>query len=173
MNIAEILTDRLILRSFQEADIDHMQQILNGKDVLRYFPKTDPLSRERVERMINHLLEHWEEHEFGLWAVESISTGELMGRSGLQVIPETGEIEVDFILGRNFWGQGYATEAGLASLKFGFEDMQMDNIVGIVHVENAASQRVLEKIGMRCTRRAQYFGIECYRYAISRIDYSV
>ena len=173
MKITEILTERLNLRSFHETDILPMQRILNGKDVLRYFPKTDPLSRERVERMISNLLKHWKEHGFGLWAVEKRSTGELLGRCGLQIIPDTGEREVDFIFGRAYWGQGFATEAGLASLHYGFEVVQLDEIVGIVHVENIASMRVLEKIGMQRTRREQYFGIDCFRYAIKRKEYSV
>jgi len=173
MKISEINTERLILRTFREDDIVPMQQILNGEDVLRYFPKTDPLSRERVERMISNILKHWEEHGFGLWAVENRFNGVLLGRCGLQIIPDTGEREVDFIFGREYWGRGFATEAGLSSLKYGFEIAQIDEIVGIVHVDNIASQRVLEKIGMQCTRRAHYFGLDCFRYAIKREEYGV
>jgi len=171
MKNVELTTARLKLRAFREADIDPMQQIVNGKDVLRYFPKTDPLSRERVERMIHNLLKHWEEHGFGLWAIELSLSGELIGRCGLQVIPDTGEEEVDFILGREYWGQGYATEAGLASLRYGFEVVKLKSIVGIVHIENVASQKVLEKLGMKRTRRANYFGIDCFRYAIERSEF--
>lgn len=173
MKIAEVTTDRLKLRSFNKADVEPMLQILNGKDVLRYFPKTDPLSRERVEKMIEYLLSHWQEHRFGLWAVELRSSGELLGRCGLQVIPDSKEEEVDFIFGREHWGQGFATEAGLASLNYGFEVVGLENIVGIAHVENSASQRVLEKLGMRRTLRAKYFGIDCYRYALKRSEYFV
>jgi ribosomal-protein-alanine N-acetyltransferase len=86
----------------------------------------------------------------------------------LQYLPETDEVEVDFILGTKFWGQGFATEAGQASLQYGFENLDIDIIVGIVHTDNAASQRVLEKIGMRFMEAKAYFGMACYRYAIVR-----
>lgn len=143
-----------------------MHRLLGEKDVLRYFPETDPLSRGRVQKMIFSLLKHWEERGYGLWAVELRSTAELIGRSGLQYLAETEEMEVDFILGKAFWGRGYATEAGRASLRYGFEELGAERVVGIVHPENMASQRVLERLGMRFMERRQYFGMDCYRYAI-------
>lgn len=168
VNIPTINTANLGLRAFSEMDVDDMHRILIGKDVLRYFPNSSPPAREQVERMIRNLLKHWEQHGYGLWAVETGSEGELMGRCGLLYLPETAEVEVDFILGNNFWGQGFATEAGQASLKYGFEILDLDTIVGIVHTENIASQRVLEKIGMQFTEAKDYFGMPCYRYAIER-----
>ena len=171
MVVEAITTPRLILRTFTEEDIDPMVRILGGKDVLRYFPRTDPPPRDRVQKMIVGLLKHWEEHGYGLWAVESRSTGDLMGRCGLQILPETEEVEVDFILGRPFWGQGFATEAGRASLQYGFEQLRLERVIGIAHVENKASQRVLEKLGMDLVEQRQLWGIECYRYAVERSAY--
>jgi RimJ/RimL family protein N-acetyltransferase len=171
MSIPTITTPRLLLRAFTEEDLVPLHRILGERDVLRYFPKTDPLSRDRVQKMIVRLLTHWEERGYGLWAVVSRSTGELMGRSGLQYLTETEEVEVDFILDQAFWGRGLATEAGQASLQYGFESVGVGSVVGIVHPENIASQRVLEKLGMRFTERKQYFGMNCYRYAIARSAY--
>jgi ribosomal-protein-alanine N-acetyltransferase len=165
-------TKRLILRAFTEADVDPMHRILNGEGVLRYFPPTDPPAHERVQRMISGLLKHWEERGYGLWAVQSQASGELIGRCGLQFLPDTGEVEVDFIFGREFWGQGFATEAARASLQYGFDELGLERVVGIAHVENKASQRVLEKLGMRRVERKQFFGIDCYLYAVERPSYS-
>jgi ribosomal-protein-alanine N-acetyltransferase len=67
-----------------------------------------------------------------------------------------------------FWGQGVATEAGQAALRYGFETLGVEQVVGIVHPENMASRRVLEKLGMRLIERRQYFGMDCYRYAVER-----
>jgi ribosomal-protein-alanine N-acetyltransferase len=114
---------------------------------------------------------HWRERGYGLWAVEARSTGQLMGRSGLQYLPETDEVEVDFLLGRAHWGKGFATEAGRASVRYGFEEVGVESIVGIVHPDNTASRRVLEKLGMRSTGPAEYFGMACYRYAVERSAY--
>lgn len=121
--------------------------------------------------MVSSLLKHWEEYGYGLWAIESRSKGELMGRSGLQYLPETDEVEVDFILGKEFWGQGFATEAGRTGVRYGFEELGVETIVGIVHLENGASQRTLKKLGMTLKKRAQYFGMDCYQYGIDRAAY--
>ena len=168
MQPVTLTTPRLNLRSFTLVDAVRFHEILCGKDVLRYFPRSDPPPLERVEKWIRQVLEHWQTHGYGLWAVESRASGELMGRCGLQWLPETNEIEVDFLLGRPFWGNGYATEAGQASLRFGLEKLAVERVVGIVHPENLASQRVLEKIGLTRRERACYFGMDCYRYSVER-----
>lgn len=171
MTIPTIPTPRLVLRPFSEEDVEPMYCILKEDGVLRYFPRTDPPPRERVQKMILGLLQHWQERGYGLWAVESRWSGELMGRCGLQYLPDTEEMEVDFILGKPFWGQGFATEAGRASVRYGFEELGVERVVGIVHLENRASQRVLEKLGMERLEQKPFFGMECYRYAIERSAY--
>jgi RimJ/RimL family protein N-acetyltransferase len=168
MQPVTITTPRLDLRPFTLADAGPFHRILCGKDVLHYFPRSDPPPLERVEKWIGQVLAHWQAHGYGLWAVVARDSGELLGRSGLQWLPETGEIEVDFLLGEHFWGRGFATEAGQASLRFGLEKLAVEFVVGIVHPENLASQRVLEKIGMARRERACYFGMDCYRYVIDR-----
>lgn len=171
MTIPRILTPRLILRAFTEGDVDSLHCILSGEGVLRYFPRTDPPSRERVQRLVMGILSHWQERGYGLWAVESQSNGELIGRCGLQYLPDTEEVEVDFVLGKKFWGHGFATEAGRASLRYGFEDLKLARVVGIVHTENAASRRVLEKLGLEVVEQRNFWGMDCYRYAIERSAY--
>lgn len=171
MNIPTLQTPRLILRAFSEDDALPMHRILSGKGVLRYFPTTDPPPLDRVHKMILNILKHWEKRGYGLWAVESRATGELMGRCGLQLIPDTNEVEIDFILGSSLWGQGYATEAGQAAMHYGFETLSTNTVVGIVHPQNKASQRVLEKLGMARTRQAVYFGMDCFRYAMEQAAY--
>ena len=168
MNIPTITTPRLILRPFSETNVDPIYAILSEEGVLRYFPLSGPLTRERVDKMIARLLKHWEEHDYGLWAVISRVTCDLLVRHGLQLIPKTGEVEIDFILGKPFWGQGFATEAAQASLCFGFDQVGIENIVGIIHPEYQASQRVLEKLGMSLAEHTRYFGMEVYRYTIDR-----
>lgn len=169
MTIPTIQTERLLLRAFTDTDTDRMFDILSGKDVLRYFPPNpNPITRERAQKMITRILAHWEERSYGLWAVTIAKSGQLLGRCGLQYIPETNEVEVDFILDRDFWGHGYATEAGVAALKFGFDNLEVSEIIGLVHPDNIASQRVLQKIGMQYIETKEYFGMNCQRYVINR-----
>ncbi len=165
MDSLTILTENLRLRPFTPADATPMHQILCGKDILRYFPGSGKLpTLEQVQQMIDRLITHWQEKGYGLWAVELRSTGALLGRCGLQYISETDEIEIDFILDRDYWGRGFATEAGRASMQYGFNELGLVSVVGIVHPENLASQRVLEKVGLQFVEEKEYFGMACYRY---------
>ena len=164
MNIPTIMTENLRLRPFTPQDSIRMHQIMNGKDVLQYFPGTQTVSQEQVARMIDRLNDHWQEYGYGLWAVELSETGGLVGRCGLQYIAETDEVEVDFIVDREQWGHDLATEAGRASLQYGYDNLDVAMIVGIVHPENVASQRVLEKLGMQFAEATEYFGMACFRY---------
>jgi RimJ/RimL family protein N-acetyltransferase len=148
-----------------------MHRILNQDGVLRYFPPDDPPERGEVDRSIQGFIDHWEEHGYGLWAVEPHEAGTLMGRCGLRYLSDTDEVEVDLILGRPFWGRGFATEAGLASLQYGFREIGIERIVGIAHVENKASQRVLEKLGMERVGHKRLPGIDCYLYLVERTSY--
>lgn len=168
MAIPVLTTSRLTLRPFTPEDVDALYGILSGPSVLLYFPPGPPPTREVAARMIERIQRHWEERGYGLWAVESRATRELMGRCGLNLVAETGETEVDVILGAAFWGQGFATEAVRESLRYGFDRPGVERIIGIIHPGNAASRRVLEKVGMKPEGPARYFGMDCERYALAR-----
>jgi ribosomal-protein-alanine N-acetyltransferase len=164
MNIPTLTTARLILRGFTDDDVDPLYRILSDADVLRYFPDPRPPSCERVQKIISNQLQHWERHGYGWWALEPRSNKDLIGWSGLQFISETTEVEVGYLLGQPFWGQGLATEAAQACVRYGFEQLGLQTIVGIVHPENVASQRVIGKLGLSFVDRTRYFGMDCYHY---------
>jgi len=172
MGVPTVETARLVLRAFRPKDGRAYLRILSSEGVLHYFPTSSPPAPARVGTMIEAMLRHWEEHGFGIWAVVSPS-GDLMGRAGIQVIPETDEVEVDYLLGPDWWGSGFATEAIRYALRFGLEEKGLERIVGIVHPDNLASRRVLEKIGMRLEGEKEYFGMRCLRYAVSRQEREV
>ncbi len=186
MIIPTLTTTRLKLRAFTSADIDPFHQIVSDRDVLRYFPNPNPPTRAKVEKMVAGQLEHWAKHNYGWWAAEPHPKESFRaephpkesfraephpkesfsGWCGLQYLPETDEVEVAYMLGKPYWGQGLATEAGQAALDYGFKDLALQSIVGIVHIEHKASQRVLEKLGLEFAEQKPYFGMECYRYVI-------
>jgi ribosomal-protein-alanine N-acetyltransferase len=172
MDIPTRITPRLILQPFVEGDVDTLHRILGGKDVLCYFPTTDAPSRERVAKLIAAQLKHWEKHGYGWWAVTLRSGPGLIGWCGLQYLPETGEVEVAYLLDKDHWGRGLATEAARASLRFGFEGLGLESIVAIVHWQNTASQRVVEKLEMPFVERRPYFGLDCFRYEMHRSQWT-
>ncbi len=144
-------TERLKLRRWSLDDADaYYEAILSDADVMRYLPGGVPRPREAAERSIRWFNQHAEEHGFSLWAVEEKSTGALVGNCGLVHIPNAAgrEVEVAYTLAKAFWGRGMATEAARASVQYGFEECELDEIYGLAFPPNEASQNVLRKIGM-------------------------
>ena len=96
------------------------------------------------------------------------STGEQIGFAGLKYLEELGEVDVAFRLIRTHWGLGLATEAALASVRFGFADVDLKRIIGLVMPENIASVRVLEKTGLRHVDSVSFWGHQFLKCTISR-----
>ena len=163
-----IETDRLILRPFGLDDLDDLAAILADPDVTRYLPGGRPRTREQTETTLNFIIGHWQQHGFGWWAVNLKTGRELIGWCGLKLVDSTGEVEVLYLFARRHWGQGYATEAGAASLRYGFEALKLDRIIALAVPENAASRRVMEKMGMRYGKTAEYYNLELACYSITR-----
>jgi ribosomal-protein-alanine N-acetyltransferase len=132
------------LRLFDTDDIDSLtRDIFADPHVTRYLPRTTVSPRQRAERMISRLRLHWREHGFGVWAVTGRAGGKFIGYCGLNLLPELDVVEVDYGLGRAYWGQGIATEAARAALRFGFTEVGLKRLIGLVVPENLASRRVL------------------------------
>ena len=161
-----IRTSRLMLRPLQTGDAGVLHRIYQTEGVLRYFPVSTPPSLEKLQRFIQGQQAQWETHGYGNWGVLPDGEREIIGWAGLQFLPELGETEVGFLLDRPFWGKGYATEAALASLRFGFENFNLDHIIALVHPDNLASRRVIEKCGMAYVENLSLWGIELVRYCI-------
>jgi RimJ/RimL family protein N-acetyltransferase len=159
-----IQTTHLTLRPLEPNDAGVLHWIYQSEGVLRYFPNPVPPPLEKVQRFIAGQQVHWEKHGYGDWGVVPDGESEIIGWAGLQFLPELDETEVGFLLDRPFWGKGYATEAALASLQFGFERFGLDHIIALVHPENLASRRVIEKCGMSYIETLSLWGIELMRY---------
>jgi len=168
MNIPTLHTPRLILRPWSPEDAERLVAILQEPDILRYFPRTDPRPREKVDKYIAHHLSHWQERGCGHWAVVTLADGRVIGWNGLEFLPETEETEVAYLLSKEVWGRGYATEAARAAVHFGFTNCGLEKIIGLTHPENIASARVLEKCGLKLIDRKSLWGIELCRYWIER-----
>lgn len=166
-----IETERLFLRPFTSDDLDNFALLCADPDVMRYIGNGEPQSRERSEMRFNSLIKHWNDHGFGLFAVTTKFGADFVGFCGLQFLDNTREVEVGYRFAKRFWGKGLATEAARASLRFGFEDLGLDTIVAVVQPENAASCRVVEKIGLRYVRDARFYDTDVSYYLITREQY--
>jgi RimJ/RimL family protein N-acetyltransferase len=115
----------------------------------------DSLSRQETEDFLARIESHFDEHGFGLWAVEIPGVAPLAGFVGLATPPFEAHftpcVEIGWRLGAEHWGRGYATEGARAALAFGFDVLRLEEIVSMTVPANARSRRVMEKIGMTRT----------------------
>jgi ribosomal-protein-alanine N-acetyltransferase len=170
--IPTIDTERLTLRPLYSADAETLHRIYQVDGVLRYFPNPKPPALDKLQHFIESQENHWGRYGYGNWGILPRGEKEIVGWAGLQFIEDTAETEVGFLLDKPFWGRGYATEIAEVSLRFGFDKKNLEKIIGLVHPENLASQRVLEKCGLRKIDQKVYFGIELFRYWILRADFT-
>jgi RimJ/RimL family protein N-acetyltransferase len=148
MNIIE--TERLILRTWEDKDIEPMAAIDQDPKVCEYLPGIG--NRAATEAGIQRIIKHYAEHGFSLYAVELKTTHEFIGFLGL-MIPSfeahfTPAVEIGWRLASHHWGHGFATEGAKAVLKYAFNQLKLKEIVSFTVPANIRSIRVMEKIGM-------------------------
>jgi RimJ/RimL family protein N-acetyltransferase len=166
-----IETARLRLRPLAEGDLDTMHSIWVEPGVRRYLWDDEQISKERAETVLARSIESFEGHGFGLWAVIHKKNEELVGFCGFRFLDDTPEIELLYGLATPYWGTGLATEAAGAAIRYGFEEVGFDRILGIADTENTASRRVLEKTGMKFEERVSQEGRDETHYAIRREEF--
>ncbi len=117
---------------------------------MRHFRR--PLDRAESDALIDRIEAQFEARGYGLWAVERRDDGAFLGFAGLAVqtfeAPFTPCVEVGWRFAREFWGNGYATEAARAALEFGFTEAGLDEIVSLTSVGHEKSRAVMERLGM-------------------------
>lgn len=171
MDIPSHTTPRLILRGFKPVDIDLLDKIVSDPDVIRYFPLSSPWPREITKKWVEKHWSHWEQHNFGWWALIFRETSKLIGWCGLGMLEETSEVEVLYLLDKSHWGMGLATEAAHFSIDYAFQELNLESVIGLTHPNNIASQKVLQKVGLTFDKKTQYFGMDLYKFIIEKHAY--
>jgi RimJ/RimL family protein N-acetyltransferase len=148
MPIPTLQTERLIIRPFTPDDIEPSYQMNLNAEVSRYTGDGGILSHDELERRIKEdLLGDYQKHGFGRMAVGLKGGQDFIGFVGLKYLEDMDEVDIGFRFMSQYWGKGIATEAAKACLEYGFEELGLKRIIGMVLPENGASVRVLEKCG--------------------------
>jgi RimJ/RimL family protein N-acetyltransferase len=149
-------TPRLILRRWREEDIEPMAAINADPEVMRCIRDGSVRTEQQTREGIATWEREWEAEGFGLFALEERETGRMIGFTGLAIpnfLPEVlPAVEIGWRLARTHWGQGLATEAATAALRFAFEDRGLERLVSITQAGNDASERIMTKLGLRLDR---------------------
>lgn len=159
-------TERLVLRPFAAGDLDALAAIDADPEVPRHLFR-EPASRARSRARLAAHIAHWAEHGFGLWAVAPKASGALIGDCGLRWLSRLEDVELHYVFARHAWGLGYATEAAAAALEHGFGTVGLERVVAFARADNAASVRVMRKLGMSFERSDNDRGADMVFYALS------
>ena len=142
-------TKRLILRDFTTEDFDSLFEILSDADVMKYYPK--PFDAEGVKSWIEWNLKNYKKYGFGLWAVCLKNSGKLIGDCGMtmQNIDSQQLPEIGYHIHKDFWQQGFASEAACAVRDWAFKNTQFDSLYSYMKYSNVPSIKTALKIGMK------------------------
>jgi RimJ/RimL family protein N-acetyltransferase len=145
-----LITERLILRPWREDDWAPFAALNADPQVMEHFPSC--LDRAKSDEVAARISSRLVERGFGFWAAELPGVCPFIGMIGLSRPPFEAHftpcVEIGWRLARQYWGHGYATEAARASLRFGFEQLGLDEIVSFTVPANWRSRRVMERLGM-------------------------
>ncbi len=152
-------TERTLVRAFTLDDLDALAEIQADQAVMRYVSSRS-LTRDETAAQIDRILAYQRALGFSLWAVVDRMSGALLGRAGLlvQIIDGAPEVEVAYLLARGAWGRGLGTEVAGAVLQHAREVVGLRRVIALVHPQNHASARVVEKLGFARERRIEWHG---------------
>lgn len=159
-------TERLYLRPLKSGDLDALDKMYSNIEVMRFIGAGKTLTREQTKKSIAVWNEYETKHGFSNWAVVIREDDVFIGKCGLSWLPDNSDIEISYILDKPYWGKGYATEISKATLEYAFGMLALKRIKALAYPENAASIRVIDKLGMKYEKEAGYWGIKLLMYSI-------
>ena len=145
-----LVTERLVMRRWRESDREPFAAMNADPEVMRHFPHLQ--SRAESDASVDRFEQRFTEQGFGLWALERRDSGDFIGFTGLNPMPDgvpgAGGMEVGWRLARHAWGQGYATEAARIAIDLAFGPLEFEEIWSITAVTNTPSIAVMRRLGM-------------------------
>src|SRR5262245_59084017 len=145
-HIPTIESKRLRLRAFTIDDWEPYAEMYADQSFVRYLGGK-PLTKEEVWENVAVILGHWALLGYGIWAIERLDTGELVGRAGLLNLPGWPDVEVCWALSPSVYVNGYGNEAARASIVWAFEEVCLHRLISLIHPENRASEAVALRLG--------------------------
>lgn len=169
-------TDRLILRELLCSDKNGMYELDTDPLVHKYLGNQPVVHMEQTEEVIALIRKQYADNGTGRLAVVKKDTNEFIGWSGLKLVRDsynnhTNYYEVGYRFIQRYWGKGYATEAALASIDYGFEGLKLNEIYAWAAAGNIASRGVLEKTGLRYIEKFNLDGEAQDWFKITRLEW--
>ena len=169
-------TERLILREILPSDAEAMLELESDPEVMQYMHGNIITNIEQAKAEIASIRKQYNEDRISRWAVIERQTNTFIGISGLRIVKELRNghqnyHSVGYRFIKRYWGKGFATEAAIAVIRYGFEMLGLNDIYATTTLDNIASKKVLEKSGLHFAGEFDYHGHQETWYHISRIDW--
>lgn len=165
----ELATDRLTLRQFRDDDLDAFAAIQADPVAARHVGEGNVTDRATSWRIMAIFVGHWQLRGHGQYAVEERATGAFVGRIGLWHPEGWPGLEIGWLIARDRWGRGYATEGARAVAAQAFDTLPIEQLISLIRPMNAASIRVATKLGAIRERTIDLEGHRTDVYVLRRI----
>lgn len=169
--IPTIETKRLTLRPFREADTTALFELSQDPDVMRWVGDRRAPTRQEAWRAVASWLGHWDLRGYGQWAIEERASSRFIGRAGIINPAEWPGPEVGYLLGKPWWGHGFATEAAGAAMDWGFGQIGFADLLSLIDPANQPSIAVATRLGESLRGEFDLSGDTVLIYGISRTDW--
>ena len=164
----EILrTENVIVREITLDDIDRLYEIYSNEDVVKYIENLYESKEEEIRFTMDYILNQYRFYEYGMWIVESVKTGEIIGRAGIFDRVDQEYKEIGFVFAKEYWGMGYAKETLKAIINYAHEEFEIDTLIAHVMSANVRSKRLLESLGFVYESDALVDGNKFERYVMT------
>ena len=164
-----LVTLRIALREFASADAGALAHLDSDPRVVRYVGNGKPTPRAEIEMRLARIVRNYAIYPgLGSWYATRRDTGAFIGWFTLKYCPPTCDVEIGYRLLHRAWGQGFATEGATELVRYAFDDLGLDRVIGVTHRDNHASQRVLQKAGLADHGWGRYYGKRLRLFAADR-----
>lgn len=161
-------TERCIIRELSLEDLDALFELYADEEIVKFTENLYPYEEEK-EFQRAYIENMYRFYGYGMWLVFSKKTGELIGRAGLEHREYNGELELElgYLIGTKYQGQGYATEVCQTILRIAKTMTDFGRINCLIDADNISSIRLAEKLHFMHTEDIQLAGRKMKRYILS------
>jgi RimJ/RimL family protein N-acetyltransferase len=159
-----VTTPRLRLRMFREDDLDAYAALCADEEVMRHIGAGGPVGTDVAWRHMALFLGEWTLHGYGMWALQSLASGRLLGRVGFLNPYGWPGCEVGWLLARAAWGQGLAFEATTAAIDHGRAQLGVGELISLIRPDNSRSIRLAERLGATLQDRIDFMDFPSLLY---------
>jgi RimJ/RimL family protein N-acetyltransferase len=169
-NMTILHTERLRLEPITDRHYGGMRRMTADPEVMHFLNKGKPQTEEETRAGIERIKRRWEEWGYSWWALIETASGEMIGAACLQHLGTDAAqpFEIGWRLTRDSWGKGYASEAACAIVRHAFDTVGADEVLAVAHPDNAASIKVMQRLGMHYVGIETHYDMPCVVYRLLR-----